>query len=104
MVANHEVNLKLIYEKSLPKGRRSLFNANPPISLVILDMTMPCMDGEHCFRELRQLRPDIKVIMSSGYNEQEVTQKFVGKGLAGFVQKPYKLSILKAAIMAVDFQ
>jgi CheY-like chemotaxis protein len=59
---------------------------------------MPHMDGEQCFRELRQLNPDVKVIMSSGYNEQEVTQKFVGKGLAGFVQKPYTLSVLKEAI------
>jgi FixJ family two-component response regulator len=36
--------------------------------------------------------------MSSGYNEQEVTQKFVGKGLAGFIQKPYRLSTLEEAI------
>jgi PAS domain S-box-containing protein len=75
-----------------------VFKATPDIVLVILDLTMPHMDGEQCFRELRQLRPDLKVIMSSGYNEQEVTQKFVGKGLAGFVQKPYKLSVLKEAI------
>jgi CheY-like chemotaxis protein len=79
-----------------------LFKNNPAINLVILDLTMPHMDGEQCFRELRQIRPDIKVIMSSGYNELEVTQKFVGKGLAGFIQKPYKLSVLKAAIMAVE--
>ena len=78
-----------------------LFKQHPDISLVILDLTMPHMDGEQCFRELRQLRPDIKVIMSSGYNEQEVTQKFVGKGLAGFIQKPYKLSTLKEAIKVV---
>ncbi len=85
-------------------GREALelFKNNPAINLVILDLTMPHMDGEQCFRELRQIRPDIKVIMSSGYNEQEVTQKFVGKGLAGFIQKPYKLSVLKAAIMAVE--
>jgi hypothetical protein len=36
--------------------------------------------------------------MSSGYNEYEVTQKFIGKGLAGFIQKPYKLSVLKEAV------
>jgi CheY-like chemotaxis protein len=85
-------------------GREALklFKNNPAINLVILDLTMPHMDGEQCFRELRQIRPDIKVIISSGYNEQEVTQKFVGKGLAGFIQKPYKLSVLKAAIMAVE--
>jgi PAS domain S-box-containing protein len=77
------------------------FRNNPDISFIILDLTMPHMDGEQCFRELRQIKPDIKVIMSSGYNEQEVTQKFVGKGLAGFIQKPYKLSILEEAIRKI---
>jgi CheY-like chemotaxis protein len=65
------------------------------ISCVILDLTMPHLDGEQTFRELRLIKPDLKVIMSSGYNEQEVTQKFVGKGLAGFIQKPYKFSTLR---------
>ena len=85
-------------------GREALeiFENNPAINLVILDLTMPRMDGEQCFRELRQIRPDLKVVMSSGYNQQEVTQKFVGKGLAGFIQKPYNLSVLKASIMEVD--
>ncbi len=60
------------------------------ISVVILDMTMPHMDGEDTFRELRRIRPDVMVILSSGYNEREVTRRFVGKGTAGFIQKPYK--------------
>jgi len=60
------------------------------ISLVILDLTMPHLDGEACYRELRRLDPSVKVIMTSGYNEQDVVSRFVGKGLAGFVQKPYK--------------
>ncbi len=77
------------------------FKQNPDISFVILDLTMPHMDGEQCFRELRQIKPDVRVIMSSGYNEQEVTQKFVGKGLAGFIQKPYKLSVLREAIQKI---
>ncbi|MFZ4855539.1 MAG: response regulator [Desulfuromonadaceae bacterium] len=70
-------------------------------AVIILDLTMPHMDGEQCFRELRQIKPDVKVIMSSGYNEQEVTQKFVGKGLAGFIQKPYKLSVLEETIRKI---
>lgn len=77
------------------------FRNNPGISFVILDLTMPHMDGEQCFRELRLLKPDVRVLMSSGYNEQEVTQKFVGKGLAGFIQKPYKLSELKDAVRKI---
>jgi CheY-like chemotaxis protein len=75
-----------------------IFRSRDDISFVILDLTMPHMDGEQCFRELRQLKPDVKVIMSSGYNEQEVTGKFAGKGLAGFLQKPYKLSTLQDVI------
>jgi CheY-like chemotaxis protein len=84
-------------------GREAVeqFRQNPDIVFVILDLTMPHMDGEQCFRELRQLNPNVKVIMSSGYNEQEVTQKFAGKGLAGFIQKPYRLSVLKDAIKAI---
>ena len=78
-----------------------IYKQNPNICFVILDLTMPHIDGEQCFRQLKQLNPDIKVIMSSGYNEQEVTQKFVGKRLAGFVQKPYKLSVLKETIQNI---
>ncbi|WP_224981659.1 hybrid sensor histidine kinase/response regulator [Geomonas agri] len=68
------------------------------ISAVLLDLTMPHLDGEQTFRELRLIDPEVKVIMSSGYNEQEVTQRFAGKGLAGFIQKPYKFSTLKNVI------
>jgi len=59
------------------------------IVAVLMDMTMPKMDGKACFRELRHMSPDVKVILSSGYNEQEATSQFAGKGLAGFIQKPY---------------
>ncbi len=75
-----------------------IFSLRDDISFVILDLTMPHMDGEQTFRELRRIRPDIKVIMSSGYNELEVTQKFLGKGLSGFIQKPYKLSTIRDII------
>jgi CheY-like chemotaxis protein len=63
------------------------------IRLVVLDMTMPHMDGEACFLALRELNPDAKVVLTSGYSEQEVVAHFVGKGLAGFVQKPYKMGL-----------
>jgi PAS domain S-box-containing protein len=79
-----------------------IFSERPDISFVILDLTMPHMDGEQCFRELRQLKPDLKIIMSSGYNEQEVTQKFAGKGLTGFIQKPYRLSVLEEVLKHVS--
>jgi len=59
------------------------------VSAVLLDMTMPMMDGEEAFSRLKATKPDIKVILSSGYNELEVMRRFTGKGIAGFIQKPY---------------
>ncbi|MDX8410515.1 MAG: PAS domain S-box protein [Mariprofundaceae bacterium] len=59
------------------------------IVVVLLDMTMPNMNGEECFRELKRIRPDVKVLLSSGYTEDDATSSFSGLGLAGFIQKPY---------------
>ena len=85
-------------------GREALriFKETPGFVFVILDLTMPHMDGEQCFRELRQINPEVKVIMTSGYNEHEVTQKFAGKGLAGFLQKPYKVSELRKMVNSLN--
>ena len=70
----------------------------PQIRFVLMDLTMPHLDGEQAFREMRRVNAEVKVIMSSGYNEQDVSQKFVGKGLSGFLKKPYQLSVLQEAI------
>ncbi|MCP4656332.1 MAG: PAS domain S-box protein [bacterium] len=78
-------------------GREALeiFAADPErFTLVLLDLTMPELDGEECFQELRRIREQVPVILSSGYDEQELTSRFVGQGLAGFIQKPYELDTL----------
>jgi CheY-like chemotaxis protein len=69
--------------------------------VVLLDLTMPGMNGEQTFRELRRLATDVKVILMSGYNEQEVTRLFVGRGLAAVLQKPFRAEDLDAAIQRV---
>jgi PAS domain S-box-containing protein len=71
------------------------------VAFVLLDLTLPKLDGVVVFSELRRIRPDVKVILSSGYNRQDVMQRFAGKGPNGFVQKPYELSILEAEIRRV---
>lgn len=60
------------------------------IAAVLLDMTMPHMDGATAFSEIHHLRPEVPVILMSGYSEQDATGQFAGKGLAGFIQKPYR--------------
>jgi len=68
------------------------------IVCVLLDLTMPRMDGEETFRELRRIQPEVQVILCSGYNSQAATQSFTGKGLAGFIQKPYRMALLKKTL------
>ncbi len=68
------------------------------IVCVLLDLTMPEMDGEETLAALRELDPRVRVILSSGYNQLEVVQRFAGRGLAGFVQKPYRLADLRATL------
>jgi PAS domain S-box-containing protein len=68
------------------------------IRAVLLDLTMPRLDGAETFRELRKLQPQCRVVLTSGYNEEEALQGFAGKGLAAFVQKPFQRADLLAAM------
>jgi DNA-binding NtrC family response regulator len=68
------------------------------VSVVILDMTMPVISGEETFRRLKSIRPNVRVVLSSGYNEVETVQRFTGKDLAGFLQKPYTAETLIARV------
>lgn len=68
------------------------------IGAVILDLTMPNMDGVSTFSALRRIRADVRVILSSGYSEHETLRRFPQEGPAGFIQKPYELARLRDAL------
>jgi PAS domain S-box-containing protein len=68
------------------------------IVCVLLDLTMPGLSGEETFAELRRLRGDVRVVLSSGYDADEVAGRFEGQGPAGFIQKPYTMEALRAAL------
>ena len=70
------------------------------IDAVLLDLSMPRMSGEETLTELRSVRPQVRVVLTSGHSEQEIAEKFAGKGLAGFVQKPFRASELVDKIHA----
>ncbi|MHB1461772.1 MAG: PAS domain S-box protein [Armatimonadota bacterium] len=65
------------------------------ISLVLLDMTMPDLDGVDTFRALRRIDPKVKVVISSGYAEKDVELKFAAEHVDGFIAKPYTLAELR---------
>jgi CheY-like chemotaxis protein len=82
--AGYQVVTAVNGEEGLEKIRQQ-----DAIDAVLLDMTMPVLSGEATLRQLKAIRPSLPVILSSGYNEVEAIQRFAGKGLAGFLQKPY---------------
>lgn len=59
------------------------------IALVILDFTLPIVDGSEVFEELRKIKPGIAVMLSSGFAEQDKVRTMLAKGLRGFLPKPY---------------
>ncbi|HOS94807.1 MAG TPA: response regulator, partial [Armatimonadota bacterium] len=60
------------------------------VRAILLDLSMPKMSGDEAFAAIKRIRPDVPVILSSGFNEQDTTNRLAGRGLAGFIQKPYR--------------
>lgn len=72
------------------KGIAIFKKKNSSLSCVILDLTMPDMDGEEVLKELKLINPDVPVIISSGYSPEDITRKFKAEEISGFLQKPYQ--------------
>jgi PAS domain S-box-containing protein len=76
-----------------------IFRANPDrIDLVLLDALMPRMDGSETFRRLLAIRPDVRVIVSSGYLEDMVLPADLRARTLGFLKKPYRVKELGVAL------
>ncbi len=68
------------------------------ISHVILDLSLPNMNGMTVFRELSRIKQGARIILSSGYDEQDYVRQLSGRGLAGFIRKPYTISDLRTVL------
>lgn len=77
-------------------GRAGLerFQENPDVQLILLDLTMPVMSGSEAFREMRRLRPDVPVILLSGYSEHDAMRTIEDAPLTTFVKKPFQIADL----------
>ena len=68
------------------------------VRIVLLDITMPRMDGLETFAALRQIRPELPIILNSGYDQDAAARQLVGKGPSRFLAKPYQMRDLRRVV------
>ena len=68
---------------------------------MILDMIMPDMGGGEAFDQLKQIRSDVKVLLSSGYSLNGQASEIMEKGCDGFIQKPFDMRLLSKKIREI---
>jgi len=68
-----------------------VFAEHPDARFILLDLSMPRLDGVETFREIRKMRPDARVLLMSGFTKIEAMKRFGMEGLAGFIQKPFTM-------------
>jgi two-component system, cell cycle sensor histidine kinase and response regulator CckA len=68
------------------------------IDVVIIDMIMPRLDGKETFLEMKKINPGVRVILSTGFTKDGAVQETLNHGIVSFIQKPYRLEELSAAI------
>jgi CheY-like chemotaxis protein len=79
-----------------------LFRSRPTqFDIVLLDLTMPFMDGEETFSRLKNIRPDVVVLISAGFIAQERVERMIASGISGFLRKPHPPHELVANIQTI---
>jgi two-component system, cell cycle sensor histidine kinase and response regulator CckA len=71
------------------------------IDLVILDMILPAMSGGETFDRLREIDPEIRVLLCSGYSIEGKAQQIMDRGCNGFIQKPFQLNNLSQKVREI---
>ncbi len=91
-----------VFEASDGRDGADLFSRlHDRISVVLLDLTMPRMDGHEVWRFIRRIRPDMKILISSGFDETEAMRQFSESTGLEFIQKPYTASALARKVRGV---
>jgi CheY-like chemotaxis protein len=90
-----------VFEASDGQDGADLFSRlHDRISCVLLDLTMPRMDGPEVWRYIRRIRPDMRMVISSGFDETEARKQFSDAQGLDFIQKPYTATALARKIAA----
>ncbi len=114
LMVDDEKNILFIGELALKKSGYTVFTAEngedavsiynknkAQIDCIVLDLTMPVMDGIECLKELTKINPTVKVILSSGYNKQDVEERIDSSYISDYLKKPYGLKALRSIVKEV---
>lgn len=89
---------EIILARDGAEGALEFERRAPDLKAVLLDLTMPHMDGVEAHKLMRSLNPDVPVLVMSGYTEQAVSERFGAAGPAGFLHKPFRAEELLAKV------
>jgi signal transduction histidine kinase/ActR/RegA family two-component response regulator len=92
------VGFSVVTAASGADGIAEFRNAEGKFSVVLLDMKLPLVSSHQVYEELVRIRPDVRVVLSSGYLNDETIEPFDDKGIAGYLQKPYRFEELIACV------
>lgn len=90
-----------VIEASNGREAVDLYQNNSGISLVLTDIGMPIMDGYSLFRELKNINPELPIVISSGFGDTVVTSRIPSEEIAGLISKPYRFDQLRDVLKAV---
>ncbi len=93
-----ELGYRVLIARSGEEGIERFAAHQEAVDLVILDMIMPGMNGGDTFDHLREIDPEVKVLLSSGYSLNRQAEKIMARSCNGFIQKPFSISELSLKI------
>ncbi len=89
-----EIGLETLVAADGRSGLQLFSQYHEHIALVLLDLTMPHMDGGLLCQEIRLLNPEVPILVASGYAEKEAMKHFMGLTVEAFIQKPFQVEVL----------
>ena len=96
-----EQNYDVILAKDGFEGLELYKKNEQTIGLIILDIIMPGMTGKEVFEKIREINGKAKIIITSGYSKQKVTESLIANGANGFLPKPFNIDKLLGIIKAL---
>jgi CheY-like chemotaxis protein len=100
-ISLRKLGYRIITSRSGSEAVEIIEAGDSEIDLVILDVIMKGMSGAETFKELRDLKPDLPVILCTGYAHDTVAKKLITAGARDFIQKPFKMKDLSLKIRGV---